>query len=417
MLRLKAAQDGRHYNQDRRNRQGKLIIPSLETTATTDMPKLRHLMALLLSLFMLALLVGCGSGPRFSSCPETQPGPIADLPPAAEDNVHLAAVGDILLDRDVGERIKQNGVHSILPVVVPQLRQADIAFANLECPIATVGPRDPWLRCIFRADPATVPVLTDGSLDVLSVANNHTLNSGPEALCETLGYLEEAGIRYVGAACDPEHGSDPLFISVRGLRIGFLAYTDLDFKHGSYSKVDKGLTQLRAQIAAACSACDLLVVSYHWGQMYRRHPTSRQVEVAHASVEAGADLVLGHHPHVLEGIEVYQGCPILYSMGNFVFDSGRTDTRQSAIFDLVHQQGAGWRIWITPVWINGERLGPEYTTGAQCGEVLGQLSNLSEALGTRIEIIGGRGYVDSSITGAQRQLTAECGYAKQRPFQ
>jgi len=82
------------------------------------------------------------------------------------------------------------------------------------------------------------------------VANNHT---GPEALCETLGYLEDVGIQYVGAACDPEHGSDPIFVQVRGLKIGFLAYTDLDFEHGSYSKVDEDLTQLRAQIAAVGS--------------------------------------------------------------------------------------------------------------------------------------------------------------------
>ncbi len=340
------------------------------------MSKAVHSLGPLPGLFMLALLAGCGSGPHFARCPETQPGLIANLPPAVQCNVHLTAFGDILLDRDVGERIKQNGVHTILPMIAPQLQQADFAFANLACPIATVGPRDPWLRCIFRADPATVPVLTDGSLDVLSVANKHTLNSGLEALCETLGYLEEAGIRYVGAACDPEHGSDPLVVPVRGLRTGFLAYTDLDFDHDSYSKVDEDLTQLRAQIATARSACDLLVVSYHWGQMYRWDPTSRQVEVARASAEAGADLVLGHHPQVLEGIEVYQGCPILYSMGNFVFDCDRTDTRQGAIFDLVYQQGAGWRIWITPVCINWERPGPEYTTGAQCGEIPGQLSDL-----------------------------------------
>ncbi len=347
-----------------------------------------------LGLLAFLFLVGCGTGPDFPQCPDTEPGPIADLPPPAEDNVHLVAVGDILLDRDVGERINQNGVHSILPVVAPQLQQADIAFGNLECPIATVGVRDPWYRCIFRADPSTVQVLVDGSLDVVSVANNHTLNSGPEALCETLGYLEEVGIRYVGAACDPAHGSDPIFVQVRGLQIGFLAYTDLDSEHGGYSKVDEDLTQLRAQIAAARSACDLLVISYHWGRMYRRNPTSRQVEVAHASVEAGADLVLGHHPHVLEGIEIYQGRPILYSMGNFVFDHVRADARQSAIFNLVYQWGAGWRIWITPVWITQERLGPEYTTGSQCGEILGRMIGLSESLGTEIKLAGGRGYLE-----------------------
>ncbi len=97
----------------------------------------------MLGLLAFLFLAGCGSGPNFPRCPDTEPGPISDLPPPAEDKVHLVAVGDILLDREVGQRIKQNGVHSILPVVAPELQQADIAFANLECPIATVGAWDP----------------------------------------------------------------------------------------------------------------------------------------------------------------------------------------------------------------------------------------------------------------------------------
>ena len=89
-------------------------------------------------------------------------------------------------------------------------------------------------------------------------------------------------------------------------------------------------------------------------------------------------------------------------MGNFVFDRDRTDTKQSAIFDLVYQQGTGWRIWITPVWISWDRLGPEYTTGARCGEILDHVIGLSECLGTAIELASGRGYVECAYQDTAR---------------
>ncbi len=305
----------------------------------------------------------------------------------------MAAVGDILLDRGVGARIEANGVESILPVVADQLQRADIAFGNLECPLSTVGPRDPD-SAIFRADPATVEVLVLGGLDIVSLANNHTLNSGPEALVQTMDYLEAAGVSYVGAAREEEHGSDPVFLHVGDLRVGFLAYTDLTFAHDSHSKVDPGLTCLRSQISAARAACDLLLVSYHWGEMDYRRPTSRQAEVAHASIDAGADAVLGHHPHVLQGMEVYGGKPILYSLGNFVFDARTQDQAESGLFELYYQEGQGWQVWMTPVRIPRSRMGPDYAGSARRASILNRFVRLSANLGAHVELTEGCAYLD-----------------------
>jgi hypothetical protein len=202
----------------------------------------------------------------------------------------------------------------------------------------------------------------------------------------------------VGSARDPVHGSDPTFIQVQGLRVGFLAYTDLSFTHVSYSRVDADLTQLRAQIAAARGQCDLLLVSYHWGDQDVDVPNSRQVQVAHASIDAGADAVLGHHPHVLQGVEFYRGCPILCSMGDFVFDPTTTDRGESAVFELFYRRGAGWQLRLTPVTIPWARMGPEYALGASGAAILTRLQALCAALGTTLQIQDGFGYVSAPTT-------------------
>jgi poly-gamma-glutamate synthesis protein (capsule biosynthesis protein) len=337
-------------------------------------------------------LSGCGGS---AGGPSPEPGPplIPDLPPPLSGSVHVAAVGDVLLDRGVQEAIAANGMDSILAVVADQLRRVDITFGNLENPLATTGARDP-ARSVFRGDPANVQVLVLGGFEIVSLANNHTLNSGPEALVETIDCLETAGIRYVGAAREEAHGSDPVFLDVRGLQVGFLAYTDLDFAHGSYSRVDADLTQLRQQIAAAKTACDVLLVSYHWGNMDQRRPTSRQVEVAHASIDAGADAVLGHHPHVLQGLEVYRGRPILYSLGNFVFDQSSRSRREGGLFELVYSAAGGWQVWMTPVAISMERMGPEYPTPQQRSAILNGLQQWSGELGASVDVVRGWAYVD-----------------------
>ncbi len=344
-------------------------------------------------------LVGCPAG---HGGPELAAAKLAAAPepaPPPPKRLHLAAVGDIMLDRWVGKKIAANGCASIVEQVAEQLREADIAFGNLECPLSTVGAHQPSGACIFRADPQTVKVLVLGGFDIVSLANNHTLNSGKAALMQTLDHLEEAGIAYVGAARDKERGSEPTFFAVGDIRVGFMAYTDLSFSHGSYSKVDRELTRLRAQIQEAKNNCNLLIVSYHWGEEYRRNPTSRQVQVAHATIEAGADVVLGHHPHVLEGVEIYQTKPILYSMGNFIFDQRSGERMESGVFGLYYTQGKGWRIEMTPVWIPRSRLGPEYATAERRTRILERFRAMSADLGTTVEVVEGRAYV--AYTGVE----------------
>ncbi len=330
---------------------------------------------------MCLALAGCISGRHGAADAAATQSAAEDAAPAPPKVVKIVAVGDVMLDRAVGAAIRRNGHLSILAEVRDVLRQADVTFCNLECPLSRRGPRAP-MDCVFRADPAAVKVLVDGGFDIVSVANNHTLNSGRRALMDTLDVLDAHGIRYCGARRQPENSWWPVYFDVSGVRVGFMAYTDLSFAHGSYCKVAADLSNLRRQVAVADGKCDLLVVSFHWGEEYRDMPTARQRKVARAAVEAGADLILGHHPHVLEGIAALHGAPILYSMGNFVFDQRPGVKMESAIFELVWQEGEGWHIVARPVVISRKRFGPEWPSKQKALKIAQRLVRLSRRLGS-----------------------------------
>ncbi len=355
-----------------------------------------------------------------AGCPASEPtslasamggevAPVEELPPPPR-SFTLTAVGDIMLDRTVWRRIQHNGPGSILECVRDDLRSADITFANLECPLSTVGPHNPVEWCVFRADPRAVAVLLDGGIDVVSLANNHTLNSGAEAMLQTIKHLEEAGVAYCGAAVEREHSWEPCLFEVDGLLIGFVACTDLSFEHGSWCKVDDDMTRFAQRIGAAKSKCDLLVVSIHWGNEYQKVPTQRQQEVARTAIEAGADLIIGHHPHTLQGVGSYRGAPILYSCGNFVFDQREGERMESAIFHLRFTEGEGWEIRMVPVWIPRSRCGPIYPESTRAAKIIARLAALSANLGVPVTVTEdneGRAFIpvredDAEDTAAQR---------------
>lgn len=320
----------------------------------------------------------------------------------------MIAVGDVMTDRNVGKAIRANGAHSILAKVHELTSSADVSFANLECPLSNEGPHDPS-NCCFRAAPETVEVLRHGGFDIVSLANNHTLNAGRVGVVQTLKTLDSNHIAYCGARYDREKGGEPTFLSVGEppVKLGFLAATDLSFEHGSYNKVAADRSNLVAQIQSARPHCDVLFVSLHWGDEYQSMPNQRQRNTAHILLDAGADVILGHHPHTLQGAEVYRGKLILYSMGNFVFDQREGERMESAIFHLKWIEGWGWQVFAKPIWIPRSRMGPIYPSAPRRDKILARLQRISEPLGTKWQVQGGKAWLEIPATsGGQRAHTA-----------
>jgi len=256
----------------------------------------------------------------------------------AQPTVKLVAVGDVLFARWVAKQITKHGAPWLFANVKSTISSADIAFCNLECTLSTGGVVQ-RRRFQFRADPKLAGALRDAGFDVACLANNHTLDYGRDAMMDTVRAVRKAGMIAVGAGKDRADALALQIVRRNGLTIGFLAYTDLA-TDGVVRLSDRptvaGLNpdELPAQIKSARKRCDALVVSFHWGVEYMKRPTERQRHIAHVCIDNGADVVLGHHPHVLQPTETYKGRPIIYSMGAFVWDAKIFGTDRSAIYTI-----------------------------------------------------------------------------------
>jgi poly-gamma-glutamate synthesis protein (capsule biosynthesis protein) len=270
--------------------------------------------------------------------------------------VTLVAVGDVLLSRGVGRQIEKHGPHYPFKKMQKLTSLADIAFCNLECPISKGGfPRK--TQFLFRADPQAVEGLSYAGFDIASLANNHTLDYGRDALLDTMSHLSKADIKPSGAGTSRSEAVKPAVIIKKGLKVGFLSYTDLPAQGDTplpdkpgIARVDPGT--LTGEVKGAEKDIDVLVVSFHWGVEYKSAPTERQKELAHKAIDAGADLVLGHHPHVLQPVEIYKNKPIIYSMGSFVFDVRPwPSTRRSQVYTFELNPGKARLVKKTPIKI------------------------------------------------------------------
>jgi poly-gamma-glutamate capsule biosynthesis protein CapA/YwtB (metallophosphatase superfamily) len=257
----------------------------------------------------------------------------------------ILAVGDIAPDRaDANE---------CFDLIREDLQRAGLAFCQLETCLTEGGSRLPQARHAVRGRPSIAAALRGANFGVVSFASNHCLDWGAAALLETLEHLRSRGIDVVGAGANITEARRCVMKQVGGCRVAFLAYCSIlpagywaeagragcapmrAFTHYEQIETDQpgtpcrvhtyanrpDLEQLRADIQAAREVADVVMVSMHWGiHFVEAVIADYQREVGHAAIDAGADVVLGHHAHILKGVEVYRGRPIFYSLGNFAVD-------------------------------------------------------------------------------------------------
>lgn len=264
----------------------------------------------------------------------------ADLcpPSASHGAVTLAVVGDVLLDRGVLAQMKRRGVRHPFLGVREILKSHDMVFFNLECPLSRRGMAR-RTDVAFRGDPKYGKILSWAGFTVASLANNHTLDYGRDALLDTISAVEAAGMVPVGAGETLEAAERLKVVTVHGLKVGFLAYTDVPNAGTTIlphkpSVAGADVKRLPVRIQQVISKVDVLVVSFHWGVEYMKRPSRRQETLAKIAIDSGAHVVLGHHPHVLQPVVHYRGRPIIYSAGGFVWDSHIRGSDRSAIYSL-----------------------------------------------------------------------------------
>ncbi|MDO8663734.1 MAG: CapA family protein [Candidatus Wildermuthbacteria bacterium] len=274
--------------------------------------------------------------------------------PIKNKSVSLILVGDIMLSRRVDLMMKAyNDYKFPFLKIADEFKKADIIFGNLENPISDKGKKVGSIYS-FRADPRVIDGLTYAGFNVLSFANNHAFDYGRQAFEDTLLRLKGAGISYAGAGFNEIEAHSPAIKEANGVKIGFLAYTDLGSVYWTATKGSSGLAlidlkdfkQLWQDIEKARPQVDVLIVSLHSGEEYISEPSQSQIEFARTAIDYGADLLVGHHPHVVQKNEIYSstGSPqakyIFYSLGNFVFDqSFSEETMKGQIVKILIENG------------------------------------------------------------------------------
>ncbi len=265
---------------------------------------------------------------------------------ADEGAVDVVVVGDVMLGRGLADEPRP------FAAVAPSLRAADLTVGNLECVIT--GGLETGFPGSLRAHPSMVTQLRKAGFDVLGLANNHALDLGASGLAETASRLEAAGIATVGAGPDPEAAFQAVVREVDGVRLAFLAFNAVaDGWHDQgddWTRADWDPERVVAAVNAACCQADAVIISVHWGYEYQTRVDPAQRDAALLLLRAGADLVIGHHPHVVQAFEIDDGRCVAYSLGNFVFDQGQGETGQGLALRAFFDRRGLRAVQALPVW-------------------------------------------------------------------
>jgi len=244
----------------------------------------------------------------------------------------LNFVGDISLNGKYANLLQKKGPRFPFQLVQGYLNRADFTVGNLESPFVPNSLAPTFkMKTPLSADPSYVDAFRWAGFDAFNLSNNHILDYGEEGVSSTMDALDQEGILHFGYGPDLSSAKKMKVVTVNGLKVGFVGYTDLVIDSPFYASEDtRGIAKFELptaiyETAMNKSLVDILVICLHWGVEYFHLPTPDQMENARHLIDAGADIVIGHHPHTLQGIERYKAGLIAYSLGNFVFSDIRWD--------------------------------------------------------------------------------------------
>lgn len=282
----------------------------------------------------------------------------------------------------IGTMTRAHGVLFPFESVAPILRRGDIVFGNCEGVISDIGANPCQIDSMeFRGLPRFAEALRTSGFTVLNVANNHTGEHGEAVFLDTVNNLESAGITVVGLRGTTQISS-PVIQQVKGLRIGWLGYTWITSKHNGQDRkmlACPGRDDPASEVEKLRSEVDFLIVTAHWGNEFVPVPPQRIIDQAHAIADAGADLILGHHPHVLQGTERFGKSLIVYSLGNFLFDMWQPNLRETALFRCEIRNGEIVSHDFVPVKLN-RQFQPTPATSRSRARIFKRIERSSQAI-------------------------------------
>jgi len=304
-------------------------------------------------------------------------------PGTAGDTITIALVGDILPAARVLDLMKANGFDYPFREAKSILQAADITAGNLETPITTRGTPAEDKQFVFRGSAEAIPAMKEAGFDFLSLANNHTLDYGWQGLSDTMDALDDAGMKHAGSGNDDREAFAPAYIESKGISVAFVSVTRVvpevswkaDRNHPGVAEAYAPDRAVEA-IKEAKQNADVVVVMVHWGVERADQPVAHQTDLAHRFVDAGADLVIGSHPHVLQGFESYKDKWIAYSLGNFVFSTTATSrTSETGVLNAECDKDGACSLQFQPMFAKSSQPAPMEESAGKA--LLARLSELS----------------------------------------
>ncbi|HEX9626388.1 MAG TPA: CapA family protein [Acidiferrobacterales bacterium] len=340
------------------------------------------------------LLAACVSAPRPAGPPTPAqaeaPAEVVRETPAPARELLLSAVGDIMLDGSARALMVEHGYDYPFVHMRELFRDSQIVLGNLEGPLTGRGSADPGKQYSFRSPPdAVAPALKRAGFNVVSLANNHTLDYGVDGLADTMAALDAAGIAHAGAGMNLAAARRPAVLTIDGTRVAVLAYS-LTLPESFFAGRERPGTaygheqQVRADVAAARAQADIVIVSFHWGQEGKTTLREYQPRLGRAAIDAGAQAVIGHHPHILQGVERYKDGVILYSLGNFAFGSYSPRSRDSVVAQLRFVDHRFHELTLVPINVHNFEVNfqPQVLPRDRADRVVAHLQELSAPHGT-----------------------------------
>ncbi len=322
------------------------------------------------------------------------PGPTTPVPPGFS----VTAGGDVIGGFGVSDVVASMG-SGLFKDIAPLFRKSDFGFVNLESPLTRGGEAQTWKDVVIKGNPDLAPAMAASGINVVTLANNHAGDMGPSGLLDTISHCRKNDIAVVGAGKDLAAAMSAAVLETeQGTTVAFLGFTDVLPAGYPATPSNPGVAPGRSDLGAvkrairtAAKQADFVVVGWHWNFEYKRAPSPLESSEGHAAVDAGADIVFAHHPHLLNGVEKYGGGLIFYSLGNLVFSGFGGETAETVIVRAkVSRRGIDAQL--IPVVGGGSGV-PRLVRGTPAHSILQRFRSFSASLGTGVKITGDRGYV------------------------
>lgn len=325
--------------------------------------------------------------------------------------MRIILVGDVMLGRLVNEALKTEPFTYPLGDTLPLFKKADLRICNLECVISDIG--EPWSASPkpfhFRTDEKNIKTLLAGEIGIVSLANNHIFDYGYDAMFRAMNVLGENAINFAGVGMNAVEAAEPAICKVDSVKVGMIAFTDnepdweaQENKPGSFyvpvDEKDKRALTLFDAVKKLREFADILIVSAHWGPNWGYKPLPEHVTFAHRLIDEGADIIFGHSPHIVRGVELYKKRAILYSAGNFIDDYAVDEIErndESFVFAIDIDKNRIKRLHLYPTIIN--RFQALMAKQERQKEIISKMQKLCKDLETDAKWRSRQGFLEVAV--------------------